>query len=139
RRPAATVAVVVLLTALAVASIVLQLRPPGELPVVSPKDFYTTDDGDTWFVDDNDKITPFDHDGRPAVLVHLFTCDGGNTKFVGYLERLPDGAVEKFRSHVQTPARFVPEADAVAALVGTLAKRKGDTGCVSSDSRQRYR
>ena len=56
RHPAATVSVVVLLTALAVASIVLQLRPSGELPLVPPKDVYTTDDGDNTeheFADDH--------------------------------------------------------------------------------------
>ena len=138
RHPAATVAVVLVFTALAVASIVLQMRPSGELSVLPRKEFYTADDGETWFVDEVDKITPFDHGGRPAVLLHLYTCDGGKTQFVGYLERLPDGAADQYRSRTRLPATAVPESDDVAALVGSLVKRKGDAEWVSSGDKERY-
>jgi hypothetical protein len=49
--------------------------------------FYTVDDGQTTFVDAIDRIPPFDHQGQEAVRVHMFSCDGGRTRFVGYLER----------------------------------------------------
>ena len=138
RHPAATALVVLVLTALAVASVVNQLRPQEEMRFIPPKDFYTVDDGQTWFTDDIDKITPFDHAGKPAVLVRLFTCDGGKTRFVGYLEKLPDGALEKFRAARRLPADAVPEADDVAAMVGSLVKRKGEADWVPSSDPQRY-
>ena len=48
--------------------------------------FYSIDDGQTFFEDVANKIPPFKHEGKDAVRAHLFTCDGGKTKFVGYLE-----------------------------------------------------
>ena len=138
KHPAATIAVTLVLTAIAVFLIILQLRPDDEAVFVPRKDFYSVDDGETWFVDDIDKITPFDHDGKPAVLVRLFTCDGGKTKFVGYLEKLPDGALEKYRASRSLPANSVPEADDVAEMVGNLAKRKGETEWVPSSDRERF-
>ena len=48
--------------------------------------FFTTDDGKTWFADDAAKFPPFDKDGKPAYSAILFTCDGGKTQFVGYLQ-----------------------------------------------------
>jgi hypothetical protein len=51
------------------------------------KAFYTVDDGKTWFVDDANKIPPFDHEGKTAYRCYLFTPDGGKTKFVSHLER----------------------------------------------------
>ena len=138
RHPVATAAVVLVLTALAVASVVYPLRPQRETSVIPRKDFYTVDDGETWFTDDVDKITPFDHGGKPAVLVHLFTCDGGKRKFVGYLEKLPDGALQTFRERTHIPANSVPESDDVAGIVGNLVKRKGETEWVPSTDRARF-
>ena len=48
--------------------------------------FFSIDDGKTFFTDDAAKIPPFKKDGKDAVRAHVFTCDGGKTKFVGYLE-----------------------------------------------------
>jgi hypothetical protein len=52
-----------------------------------PQGWYTTDDGQTWFRADINKLTPFDHNGKPAYRCHVWTCDGGKTKFVSHLER----------------------------------------------------
>lgn len=49
--------------------------------------FFTTDDGATYFADDAQKTAPFDHNGKEAVQCFVFTSDGGNTRFVGYLQR----------------------------------------------------
>jgi hypothetical protein len=57
-----------------------------------PKAYYTVDDGQTTFEDDLDKVTPFDHDGGKAVRAHVFSCNGGRTRFVGFLEKMADKA-----------------------------------------------
>src|SRR2546422_10453637 len=49
--------------------------------------WFTDDDGKTWFADDVNRLTPFDHNGRQAVMCFVYTCDGGKTKFVLYLSR----------------------------------------------------
>lgn len=52
----------------------------------SSKAFFTIDDGKTFFIDDASKIPPFKKDNKDAFRAHVFTCDGGKTKFVGYME-----------------------------------------------------
>jgi hypothetical protein len=54
--------------------------------------YFTTDDGQSFFVDSMDHLPPFDREGKPAYRVWMYSCDGGVTKFPGYLERLtPQG------------------------------------------------
>jgi hypothetical protein len=59
--------------------------------------YFTSDDGATWFADDASKLPPFDKDGKQAVRSYVFTCDGGRTKFVGYLERYSPAAAEQIK------------------------------------------
>ena len=54
------------------------------------------DDG-SWFADKAERVPPFDHHGQPAVRLHLFSCDGGKTTFVGYLEKLPEDVLQHYR------------------------------------------
>src|ERR1700722_10524228 len=55
-------------------------------PSNASKAYYTTDDGQTTFVDDFFKAYPFDHDGKPAYRAYMFQTSDGK-RFVGYLER----------------------------------------------------
>ncbi len=47
--------------------------------------FFTTDDGASYFAEDANKLTPFDHDGKEAVRAHVYALNG--KKWVAYLER----------------------------------------------------
>jgi len=58
----------------------------------STKAFYTTDDGQSTFAADMSNLPPFERDGKPAVRVWMFSCDGGKTSFAGYLERYTPAA-----------------------------------------------
>jgi hypothetical protein len=49
--------------------------------------FFSDDDGVNWFEADDEKIPPWDHNGKQAVRAYVFSCDGGKTKYVMYLER----------------------------------------------------
>ena len=49
--------------------------------------WYSDDDGKTWFAEEADKLTPFDHNGKQAVMCFVYSCDGGKTKFSLYLAR----------------------------------------------------
>lgn len=86
--------------------------------------FYTTDDGATLFADDATKIPPFDHQGAQAVRAKVFTCDGGKTRFIGYLERYTAEALVILRP----PPGAEPQGDAafMAMESGLEAKRPGD-------------
>jgi len=61
------------------------------------RDFFSDDDGTTWFVDDGTKLAPFDHNGKQAVLAKVFKCGDGKM-FVGYLEKLSDDVKERVES-----------------------------------------
>jgi hypothetical protein len=58
-------------------------RPPTKL-------FVSTDGGKTYITLPADRLPPFEHEGKTAYRAYVFTCDGGRTKFVGYLERYSD-------------------------------------------------
>src|SRR4051794_37476393 len=70
----------------AIAFMVYSMR--GDRP--QTKDWFTTDEGQTWFKDSNRKVPPFDHNGKEAVFAKVYECHG--QKFVAYMKRFkPDG------------------------------------------------
>jgi hypothetical protein len=72
-------------------------EPQG--PKIPTQAYYTVDDGQTWFADDIKNIPPYEVDGKQAVRVYLYRCNGGKP-FVGHLERYtPEAkaAAEEFR------------------------------------------
>lgn len=94
-RPKTVVAVCAVALVALLCVLLRQLFVGGEVQrtATASKAWYTTDNGVTWFADDGEKISPFDLDGKPAFRCVVWTCDGGETKFVSHLERLkPDVA-----------------------------------------------
>jgi hypothetical protein len=59
----------------------------GPTALTGAQNFFTTDDGKTWFPDDQTNIPPYTKDGKTAYQAVIFTCDGGKTSFIGYLQR----------------------------------------------------
>jgi hypothetical protein len=77
------------------------LRPPGYRSV-----FFTTDDGKTWFEDSVENVAPYTKDGKQAVQAHVYSCNGGKVKFVGYLERMSPEAkaeIDKYKAMNSMP------------------------------------
>jgi hypothetical protein len=90
------------------------------------KRYYVDDDGKSEpFLDSVDKIAPFDHNGKQAVLAHVFTCDGGKTKFIGYVERYTPDAKAKLEKARTNPKEAPPPED--MAINGIEIKRPKDT------------
>jgi hypothetical protein len=59
-------------------------RPPAQ------RTFYSDDDGQTWFPDASNKVTPFtDANSKEAVQAFIFKCGDGQP-FCGYLLRATD-------------------------------------------------
>jgi hypothetical protein len=98
--------------------------------VILTKAYYTVDDGRTWFVDQAERIPPFDHEGRPAVRAQLFSCDHERTVFVGYLQKVPEDVLQKYRDKGIDPAAV--DDDELAEEGGWLANRPGDRDWVSA-------
>ena len=82
----ATIAVVVI----ALIAIFWQSRDKTNSTSVANKAYYTIDDGQTVFEDDISKAPSFQQGGAQAVQAHMFSCDNGKTRFVGFLEKAPD-------------------------------------------------
>jgi hypothetical protein len=92
------------------------------------KAFFSVDNGKTWFADDINKLPPFDHEGKPAVRVYVFTCDGGKTKFAAYIERYTEAAkkeMEKARANPQGPGMMGMES---LSYTGREVKKAGSEG-----------
>ena len=60
----------------------LNARPTWNVPT---EGYFTTDDGATCFVESLTTIPPFEHDGKPAVRDFIYSCDGGEHRWVAYL------------------------------------------------------
>ncbi|HEY7119421.1 MAG TPA: hypothetical protein VH475_22710 [Tepidisphaeraceae bacterium] len=80
----ATIGVIVLV----IIVIFLQTRTPKVQ--VATRAYYTVDDGQSVFEDEMDKAAPFEHGGQMAVRAHMFSCDGGKTRFIGFLEKVAE-------------------------------------------------
>jgi hypothetical protein len=69
----------------------LRSHHAGDMAIPSAA-YYSTDDGATFFTDAANRISPFGHQGTPAYRAMVYTCDGGKTRFVAYLQRLTEEA-----------------------------------------------
>jgi hypothetical protein len=71
------------------AAALLFWRARGSGPGYAPgsRQFLTVDDGKTWFLDSSSETAPVVRDGITAYELVLITCDGGKTKWPGYLLR----------------------------------------------------
>lgn len=65
--------------------------------------FYSVDDGATWFEDSADLVPPFDHNGKPACQVFVYSVDGGKSQFAGYLQRFNAAAKKQLNQNANTP------------------------------------
>lgn len=103
--------------------IVWQNKSPGSARI--KKAFYSTDDGQTWFADDSDKIFPFDVDGKQAYRVDVYKGSDGK-EFVGDIERFSDSAKSKLEELRSEPN---PDPRAIAGLTssGLEVKKPGDS------------
>ena len=91
RNSAVSTGVMICMVIVAVVVIGLELRGDDGKPPA--KNFFTTDDGQTWFADSSSKLPPFDHDGAKAVRCYVFK--GSSGKFTGLLEKYSDDTLNQ--------------------------------------------
>lgn len=97
-----TTAVVVCVIACGVGAIAWELM--GTNSSLPTKNYFTTDDGKTWFVDSAKQLPPFDHNGAQAVRCYVF--QGKNGKFAGLLEKYSDSTREMLLHTTKPPANI---------------------------------
>jgi hypothetical protein len=122
--PAITTGFTAGIIVIALVFIIYQLIP--NRPKIPTEAFYTVDDGATTFVDDINKIPPFDKDGKQAVRAHVFTCDDGKTQFVAYLERYTPKAKEALEKSRQSDNPDDTSVQEMLSSTGIEYKKPGD-------------
>jgi hypothetical protein len=122
-------AIVVLVLLVLVWSRNLRSPPADPLPAQA---FFTVDGGKSWFADGFEKLPPFQRDGKQAYRCHVYTCDGGQTKFAGYLERFTQEGKDFIQKEQERTGRFDP----ANAFMHVEVRRPGaaDTGWVKLNS-----
>ena len=92
-------------------------------------EFFSDDDGATWFIDDNTRIPPFDHDGKPAYRAEVFECGSGKP-FVAYLEKFTDAKKQQIQAELADHPENLP------GLLQTPmeVKKPGDPKWLSPDA-----
>jgi hypothetical protein len=115
--------------AVIVIALVVALMPSSATPSkgAAAQDWYTIDDGKSWFADDAGKFPPYEYKGKTAYRCRVWTCDDGKTKFVSHLERFTAEAKRKLET--------TPPQDAGSSLESRMIEVKrpltGDQGWVS--------
>jgi hypothetical protein len=107
----------------------LELGSSDASAAVPSKTFVTIDDGKTFTAAPGDSLGPFTLDGKTAYTAYVFTCNGGKTKFVGYMERYSDRAkavvLEMRKQQQQSGGRARPSLRP-EMLDGVEVKRPGE-------------
>lgn len=104
------------------------------IPGPQKRAYYSDDDGKNFFVDDFDRIFPFDHNGKPAYRATVCQCSNGKP-FVAFLLRYTDSA--KAQLTALSGKSNDPEAASTIAYLhanGTEMRRPGDTKWVSQNN-----
>ena len=96
KNPGITTGVTAAIVVLAIGWIVWQIfgGGPSSGGMGSAKQYFTDDDGATYFADLATKVPPFDHNGKQAVRAQVFQCGDGKP-FVGVLQRYTKDAKAK--------------------------------------------
>jgi hypothetical protein len=129
-RIAIPIAVLVIVAIAWQASRSMQRHP---LPDVVSHAYYSDDDGQTWFVDTDNNVPPFDHNGKTAVMAFVYqTADG--KQFVQHLEKYPDSVTARVVAAFSSGS--TEEARALLAGSTPLVKKPGDKTWVSQTDPQ---
>lgn len=140
--PGITTGITVGIIVIALGAIVWQLFGGGDNFSPVTQMYYTTDDGQTYFADDANRISPFEKDGKEAVRCYVFKCSDGKP-FVAYLERLSKEARAKYEAALKAeqakqgdnPGAIAMDADMIA-MEWTEVKRPGDSKWVLRRTRE---
>lgn len=118
------------LVCIGVVVIALEFKP--DRPKAITEAFYSTNDGKSWFIDDNDKMPPFDQNGQPAFRAFVFKASDG-TQYVGYLERYTDWAKARL-AELKSQPNPNPQAIMGVSQAGLQIKKPGDAKWVQQNS-----
>ena len=125
--------------AVALAAVLILYQGANSSPTApyEGKAYLTVDDGKTFFAADGMLLPPVDHEGKIAYRANVFTCDGGKTLWVGYIERYSEyGKAMMKEMHEEQKKGAMPQA--VTELLEHIEiKRPGDNVWVRQSNVER--
>jgi hypothetical protein len=126
RNPGVTIGVIIALLIFVVIVIIRSLSggSSGVTADDSGKNFYSTDDGASYYTDDVSKLAPYTKDGKQALRAYVFKCADGKM-FVGFLERYTPKGLQMLTSKSGTVV-----GEDLITEVEVKKPRTGDTGWV---------
>lgn len=96
--------------------------------------YYSDDDGKTWFADSAYRVAPFDHNGKQAVVAHVYGYANGKKEFCAYLARFTPEAKSKLEAAMAEAQKAGKPPGAVALYSdrdfmrsGVVVKKPGET------------
>lgn len=102
-----------------------------DVAATAAREFYSDDDGKTWFVDSAFKVPPFDHNGKQACRAHVYRCADGK-EFVGYLSAFDAEDKSKIEAAPASRERYV-----MADLHETV-RRPGSSAWIRESASREY-
>lgn len=106
------------------------------IPMGKIQSFYTTDDSSPdgalaqLFIASTELQPPFEYEGKMAYRAHVFSTDGGRTRFVGYLERYTPRGKHLLDRLNHDPAALLIDMQGQGLEPEVEIRRPGDGGWV---------
>jgi hypothetical protein len=100
RHPKISAAVVACAIGIGAVAIGIEIRSNSGAPPA--ENFFTIDDGKTWFADSVSNLPPFDYNGAKAVRCYVFK--GKNGTFAGLLEKYSDDTLQQLAHETNKPS-----------------------------------
>jgi len=139
-RPAVGVGLAAGLVVVALAIILWQVigsRAGTRLRAFNPdQEFFSDDDGKSFFADAKSKLPPLMHNGKPAYIARVYRCGDKGTPFVGYLVKYPDDVRQRLEAELKSGSS--PVVVSREGNSGMLVKKPGQTVWVNRTQMDQY-
>lgn len=120
------------MVAIAAAVLAYTFWPPKQADL--SRAYYSDDDGKTWFADSAFRVAPFDHNGKQAVVAHIYNYAGGSKEFCAYLAKFTPDAKAKLEAAITDATKAGKSPDSVSLYAdqgfmrsGVVVKKPGET------------
>lgn len=144
--PAITTGATIGIIVIALIFIGYQIFSSNNTGQIQTEGWYTTDDSSpeaamaALFEDDINKIPPFQKDGKNAYRAYVFSCDGGKTKWIAYLQRYTDEAKKKIEAATADPNKAAePGMMEMVQMTGLEVKKPGPAAWIKSSDYEKSR
>ena len=139
-RPAVGVGLAAGMVVIALVIILWQVmgsRSGGRVRAFNPdQEFFSDDDGKTFFPESKAKLPPFMHNGKTAYVARVYRCGDKGTPFVGYLVKYTDEVRQRMDAELK--AGTSPGAVGRIGNAGMLVKKPGQPKWVDRGQMEQY-